>query len=160
MATLAWDGLFRMSLIVESAWDRAAQPNDLRSVPAHCWTRTQLQSWVCAPKDSSVVLEDMHSHVLQLLGLLPWVLLQSWTSRCGCPDLKPSARSLSILLALPCACLELKPQGLEIVLANKRKGSVAGFLKQSFSVSLRVFADSGKKMENSASVFTQAITLA
>lgn len=33
-----------------------------------------------------------------------------------------------------------------------------GFLKQSFSVSLCVFADSEKKMENSVGLFTQAIT--
>lgn len=47
-----------------------------------------------------------------------------------------------------------------MVLANKGKGSVEGFLKQSCSVSLCVFVDSEKKMENSVGLFTQAIRLA
>jgi len=105
----------------------------------------------------SVVCKGLCIPVARLAAL--GVLLSS-TSRCRCPDFKAGAKTLSKFPALLCACLSLKLQRCKIALANKRKGPVEGFLKQSFSVSLCVFADSEKKMENLVGLFTQAITLA
>lgn len=141
-------------------WTQVAKPNSQRSalsIAGH--THTLLLNLDCALANCSIVSEDLGIPAPCLPGLQHWLPLQSSASRCRCPDFKISAKSLSKFSAMLCACLWLKPQGCKMVLANKCKGSVEGFWNNN-SVSLCVFVDSEKKMENLVGLFTQTIRLA